>query len=210
MGSGATATTSNKSARTRAALAAATRAQLAATASFTAEQVAARAGTSPATFYAHFPTKDGALAAAFELTLDDLVRRTNAVLRVEALLDDGLEQTCARLVEELIEVFRADALVFRAALARMVEVRPLREAYRRSEAASLAHLERFVTRGQAAGLVTGGPSGELAELVLVLCQGVNNPRLLRTRNARPLVAGWTAALVGVLRPAAQPASFSGG
>ncbi|MEZ5266659.1 MAG: TetR/AcrR family transcriptional regulator [Acidimicrobiales bacterium] len=199
----------SKSVRTRTGLAVATRAQLAATASFTAEQVAARAGTSPATFYAHFPTKDQALTAAFELSLDQLVTRTNAVLSVETLLDDGLERTCARLVAELVAHFRADALVFRAALARMAEVRPIRDAYRRSEAASLAHLERFVRRGQAAGLVTDGPAAALAELVLVLSQGVNNPRLLRSRDARRLQEGWTAALVGVLHPAARHASPGG-
>lgn len=112
-----------KSARTRAALAAATWPSLAATATFTAEQVAARAGTAPATFFAHFPTKDQALVAALALTLDELVARTNAGLQVEALLDDGLERTCARLVAELVALFRRCALVFRAALARMVEVR---------------------------------------------------------------------------------------
>lgn len=57
--------------------------------------------------------------------------------------------------------------------------------------------------------MTGGPTAELAELVLVLCQGVNNPRLLRTRDTRRLQDGWTAALVGVLRPAAPPASTGG-
>lgn len=192
-----------KAERTRATLAGSTRAELAAHASFTAERVALRAGTSAATFYAHFPTKDDALTAAFALVLDDLVRRTNAVLRVERLLDDGLEATCAALVAELVATFAADALVFRAALARMQDCRSLRELYRRSEAASLAHLEIFVTRGQAAGLVTTSPAAEVAELVLVLCQGVNNPRLLRprpNRATRALTEGWTAALIGALAP----------
>ncbi len=189
-----------KAERTRATLARATRAELAAHASFTAERVALRAGTSAATFYAHFPTKDDALTASFALVLDDLVHRTNAVLHIERLLDNGLEATCAALVAELISTFAADALVFRAALARLQDCRALRELYRRSEAASLAHLGTFVARGQAAGLVADGPPVLLAELVLVLCQGVNNPRLLSEQANRALAEGWTSALVGALAP----------
>ena len=192
-----------KAERTRATLAAATRDELAATGAFTAERVAARAGTSPATFYAHFPTKDEALVAAFGLVLDELVSRTNAVLGIERLLDDGLSATCAALVTELVGVFSADALVFRVALARLHDSRALRELYRRSEAASLDHLEQFVLRGQAAGLLTGGSAGQVAELVLVLCQGVNNPRLLRARRNRAdraLTDGWAAALHHALAP----------
>jgi AcrR family transcriptional regulator len=198
-----TAARPTKAERTRALLAAATRDELAATGAFTAERVAGRAGTSPATFYAHFPTKDEALVAAFGLVLDELVSRTNAVLGIERLLDEGLGGTCTALVSELVGVFSADALVFRVALARLHDSRPLRELYRRSEAASLAHLEQFVVRGQAAGLLTDGPADEVAELVLVLCQGVNNPRLLRARRDRAdraLAAGWTAALHHALAP----------
>ena len=168
---------------------------------FTAERVAARAGTSPATFYAHFPTKDEALVAAFALVLEDLVTRTNAVLTIERLLDDGPEATCAALVAALIDVFSADALVFRVALARLHDSRALRDLYRRSEAASLAHLHQFVVRGQAAGLLAGGSPDEIAELVLVLSQGVNNPRLFRARRDgadRALADGWTAAMHRVL------------
>lgn len=192
-----------KSQRTRATLAAATRAEIAATATFTAERVAARAGTSPATFYTHFPTKDEALTAAFELVLAELVERSNAALDAEALRTEGLQPRCERLVSVLVSIFSGDALVFRVALARMAEVRPLRDLYRRSEAASLHHLERFIADGQALGLIRVGPPAELAELVLVLSQGVNNPRLLRTRATaatRALRAGWVEALVGLLSP----------
>ena len=52
-----------KAERTRASLVKATGDEIAESGSFTAERVAARAGTSVATFYSHLPTKDVALTA---------------------------------------------------------------------------------------------------------------------------------------------------
>ena len=81
----------SKSQRTLARLVECTGQEIAESGSFTAERVAARAGTSVATFYSHLPTKDVALTAAFNAAMDDLVELVEARLTGEALLEDGLE-----------------------------------------------------------------------------------------------------------------------
>lgn len=176
-----------KAQRTRALLIRATREELAATGSFTAERVGARAKTSAATFYAYFPTKDDALAAALASSLDDLLDRSEAILTAETLLERGLAATVRRLVGEVVAFFGADALVFRAALARLPDSRAIRVAYREAERRNLEHQVRFVQWGQAAGAIRPGDPARLAELAMVFSQGLNNPRLLRLDAEHPLL-----------------------
>ena len=189
-----------RGARTRTRLVAATVEEVAATGSFTAERVALRAGTSPATFYAHLPSKDVALAAAFSRVLDELNRDVEAGLRIEMLLDQGLARLCEAFVGSAVGFFRDRSLVFRCALARLPESRELRRIYRDHEAAALAATLRFVERGQAAGRVRAGDARVLATSILVLAQGLNNPLLRGARPGDPLLLEQARVLELLLAP----------
>ncbi len=178
-----------RSRRTRAALVAAVHDQLASEGAFTAEEIAAGVGCTPATFWAHFGTKDDATAAAFDVALDDLVGLA------ETLFGDGVtgdvEAWAAQVIDRLIEYFAARALLFRAAIARFPDHPGMRSAYRSAEDRAVAAIEAGVGRA-------GGRDDAVA--VLVFCQGINNPGLLRTGPDSPVrrrLAVALAALVDV-------------
>jgi AcrR family transcriptional regulator len=57
----------------------------------TSTAIAADAGLSTGTFYTYFEDRHAALAAAFARRLENLIAAVEAELRVEGLLDDGLE-----------------------------------------------------------------------------------------------------------------------
>ena len=193
-----------RAARTRAALVEATLVRLRSDGSFTAEQVATDAGVSVATIYNRFPDgRDGLLAGAFDRALDRVVEASTRPLTAEHLLDHGLAGTMAALVDGLCEAFSADALVMRAALARLPESRSLRDAYRRHEAAARVASRRFVELGQAAGRIADGDPDELADLLVVLGQGINNPVLLGATDRGRLCTRLADALVAVLDPATE-------
>ena len=193
-----------RSARTRAALVEATLARLRSDGSFTAEQVATDAGVSVATIYNRFPDgRDGLLAGAFDRALDGVVEASTRPLTAEHLLDHGLAGTMTALVDGLCEDFSADALVMRAALDRLPESRSLRDAYRRHEATARVANRRFVELGQAAGRIAAGDPDELADLLVVLGQGINNPVLLGATDRGRLCARLADALVAVLDPGTE-------
>ena len=194
-----------RAARTRARLVAATVEEIAETGSFTAERVALRAGTSPATFYVHLPSKDVALSAAFAKVLDELDAEVAAGLHIEGLLDDGLAPLCRRFVASAVRFFTERSLVFRCALARLPESRALRRLYREREQAALARIERFVERGQAAGRVRAGDARPIAVSTLVLLQGLNNPLLRGVAASDPLLLEQARALELHLSPDSSPA-----
>ena len=197
-------TPDGRAARTRAALVEATLARLRSDGSFTAEQVATDAGVSVATIYNRFPDgRDGLLAAAFDRALDGVVEASTRPLTAEHLLDHGLAGTMTALVDGLCEAFSADALVMRAALARLPESRSLRDAYRRHEATARVANRRFVELGQAAGRIADGDPDELADLLVVLGQGINNPVLLGATDRGRLCARLADALVAVLDPGTE-------
>ncbi len=167
-----------RSRRTRAALVAAVRARLAAHGAFTAEQVAGDAGCRPGTFWAHFGTKDDAVTAAFGEALDDLVCLT------ETLFGDGEEGLgstpprrrrawTAAVVDRLIAYFSTHTLLYRAAIARMSEHSPLRQAYREAERRTIEMVRR--------ALGTARPR-EDAAVIVAFCQGLNNTIVLRSRR----------------------------
>lgn len=189
-----------KAQRTYARLAAATAAEIAETGSFTAERVAARSGTSPATFYTHFATKDGALAAAFEQVMGALVAVVERHLQVERLLDLGLSALCEDFAEDAVAFFGEHALVFRAAVARVPESRALRDVYRRHEGTALDRYERFVGLGQQAGKIRAGDTEALARALLVMTEGLNNPLLLAGDTPPPELAEIHRALERLLAP----------
>ena len=192
-----------RSERTRRVVVDATVARLRSEGAFTVEQVATDVGVSVATIYNRFPEgRDGLLAGAFDSALDRLVT-AGAVLTVEHLLDHGLEATLRAMVDGLVEVFTDEALVMRSALARLPESRVLRESYRRHEADARSRNHRFVQLGQAAGRITDDDTAGLADLLVVMGQGLNNPVLLGSAHRDRLVDHLTAALVAVLEPVGE-------
>jgi len=187
--------------RTREALIDATVAALREDGSFTTEQVAGLAGVSVATVYNRIPEgRDGLLAGALDRALFRLVAVTAEALTVEHLLDEGLECVMVALVDGLVGVFDEEALVLRSALARLPESRLLRDAYRHREAEARESNRRFVELGQAAGRIGDGDTDELADVLVVLGQGLNNPVLLGSVRRGRLVGHLTAALVAILEP----------
>ena len=189
-----------RSERTRRVVVDATVARLRSEGAFTVEQVAADVGVSVATIYNRFPEgRDGLLAAAFDTALDRLVS-AGAVLTVEHLLDHGLQATIRAMVDGLVAVFTDEALVMRSALARLPESRVLRESYRRHEADARSRNHRFVQLGQAAGRIAVEDTAELADVLVVMGQGLNNPVLLGSSHRARLVDHLTAAIVAVLEP----------
>lgn len=157
-----------RSRRTRAALVAAVRDELRSTGAFTAETVAERADCSPATFYGHFATKDDALTAAFEFVLIEMFEMLRDTITEDRIDAGDLDATVRDFVERQADIFRTESLVFRTALSRLPAHKALRHLYREAERVSLEHLA-FVLGDKA-----------LAERVLVVSQGLNNPRALRT------------------------------
>ena len=85
--------------RTRQRLVNSIREEIAASGNFSGEQVAARAGTSVATFYNHFDSREDALIAAYELLMQDLVALVVDHCRIERLLDLGLRDFLAAWLE---------------------------------------------------------------------------------------------------------------
>ncbi len=191
-----------RSRRTRAALVDAVHTQLRSSGSFDADSVAALAGCSAATFYSHFGSKDDALAAVFRLVLDDLVKRSAALLTIERVYEFGLDKTIVDLVEQQAEYFSSETLVFRVALSKIPQHRGLREAYRDAEAADIRRLSQLIAEGQRAGLIRQGPVEVMASAILVLAQGINNPRALRS-DASGIRAEIAHALASVLQPIDQ-------
>jgi len=189
-----------KAERTRARLVEATGEEIAETGSFSAERVAARAGTSVATFYTHLPTKDAALTATFSVAMDEMVAVIEQQLAVETLLEGGLEGLVQTFVRASVDFFSSHSLVFRLALARMPEHRPLREVYRLHESASFSRFSRFIELGQAAGKIRQGDPLLLARAFLVFSQGLNNPRILGLPEGDPLGGELAAMGVALLEP----------
>lgn len=188
-----------KAQRTHRALTSATRAVIAETGAFNADLVAESAGVAPATFYAYFPSKDDALAAALDEVLTELNDRTLAEVSIEHLLDAGLRPTVERAVAAALDVFTSSALVMRLALARLPESRPIRHVYRDHQREATAALERFVGLGIAAGRIADVDVATATETVLVMMQGLNNPMLLGGRRDR-VVANLVDMIVRLLEP----------
>lgn len=175
-----------KSARTRLRLVDAVRREIEDTGAVNAEAVARRAESSPATFYNHFASKDAAVLAAFEATMEDLVAVVGEGLDVSRALDMGLEDFLREWTWSCLEFFRANSLVFGAARALTPSSREMGRVLKAREAESLELYVRFVRLGQRAQIVAGDDPEALAELFMLTCQGWNHPRLLRTERGSAL------------------------
>ena len=151
---------------------------------FTADRVAARANSSPATFFNYFPTKEDAVAASFAIALDELMIVTQNGLRIEQLLDDGLEEVCREFTGRCIAYFREYALIFRLALTLLPAHKTIRDAFRYRQATAVDHYLRVIDLGQKSGHIRQGDPIVMADALLVMTQGLNNPMLIaRTDQA---------------------------
>ena len=187
-----------KAQRTRAKLIEATCEELSESGSFTAERVSRRAGTSVATFYVHLPTKEVALVAAFERIMGELVSVVDEQLKVEKLLESGLETSMYEFVEASIDFFSRRMLVMRSGLAALPDSRELRQVYREHERLAFEGFSRFISLGQSAGQIRAGDPEELARTFLVLSQGLNNPLVLDSEVRSSLPRELTIVLTGWL------------
>jgi AcrR family transcriptional regulator len=176
-----------KARRTYDALVRATREVIASSGTFSAETVGERAGMSQATFYSYFPSKDDALAAAFDLVLAELDAAGAQALSLERLLDTGLKAVVRDAVSAVLDVFRDNALVFRLALGRLPESKTIRDVYRRRQQDGYEIIRRFVELAQKAGGVRRTDADRLTIALLVALQGLNNPILLQRRDDDPAV-----------------------
>ena len=197
-----------KARRTYDALVHATREVIAATGTFSADTVAEQAGMSAATFYSYFPSKDDALAAAFDLVLTDLDAAGADALAVERLLDTDLHTVLADAVTGVLDVFRDNALVFRLALARLPDSKTIRDIYRRRERDGYEIIRRFVELGQKAGAIRRADTDRLTTGLLVTLQGLNNPILLQRGDDEPALGDIARMLEKLLSPDGSRASES--
>jgi len=151
----------------------------------TSTAVAAEAGLSVGTFYAYFADRDHALAALFRARLARLLGEVGGALSIEAVLDDGLPAVMQRTIDAVLSHYARHSAAFRAALVALPSSRAIRDVYWEAHRASEEALVQFIRRSQRAGVVRAGDATVLAQTMLVIIQGGNNPLLLaRPRAAR--------------------------
>ena len=192
-----------KTERTRLRLVEAVRLEIEQAGAFTAEQAAQRAGASPATFYNHFGSKEDALGAAFSALMDDLIGLVENHLRVERLLEVGLEAFAHDWVNETAQFFRANSKTFGAAQMQMPASKSLRMIFREREAAALEVYTRFIRLGQVAHALRDGDPASIALAFMITNQGWNHPRVLRMQPGDDLHHELTHAVVMQLAPPAK-------
>jgi len=168
-----------KTERTRLRLVDAVRAELEDAGQFTAEQVARRAETSPATFYNHFAGRDDALAAGFSAVMQDLVAHVDTHLRIDRVLDAGLDAFAGDWVSACLAFFRANSATLRAAQAQLPASDTLRRIFREHEDGALERYVRFVRLGQQAGVFRDGEATAIAHALMIQNEGWNHPGVLK-------------------------------
>ena len=166
-----------KAARTRLRL---VRDEIEATGAFTADLAARRAGSATATFYNHFPSKELALEAVHLELMDELVASVEEMLRIERVLDVGLEAFVGEWVLGVASFFRRNARVFRAAQVALPDSKAMRDVFRDREARALEIYARFVRLGQAARVIRDGDAATTA---------ARSPTAVRGSSSSPS-AGW--------------------
>ena len=186
--------------RTRHKLVQALREEIGETGNFTAERVAARAGTSPATFYNHFDTKDDALVAAYQALMADLSQLVARRCQIENLLDEGGREFVSNWLLQTAEFFAGNSRLFRLAQAAIERSRELRELFRRQEESVIEVYRRFIELGQSAGLIRDGDSLAMAQVLVVITEGWYHPLIQRLEPGSPLHAEMTGALTRMLAP----------
>ncbi|MEM7412791.1 MAG: TetR/AcrR family transcriptional regulator [Myxococcota bacterium] len=168
-----------KAERTRLRLVDAVRAEIQSEGSFSAQSVAERTESSPATFYNHFPSKSDAILAAFDAVMVDLVSFVGRTLDVARALEMGLADFLADWTWQSAEFFHDNSVVFAAARSQMPGSPEFRTVYRTREAEALVHYVRFVRLAQRAGIARDGDPQALAEVLMLVSEGWNHPLVLR-------------------------------
>ena len=186
--------------RTRLRLVRAVREEIEATGGFTAEVAARRAGTSAATFYNHLPSKHEALHAVYVELMDELVESVAAMLRIERVLEVGLEAFVAEWVQGVARFFRRNARVFSAAQVALPDSKAMRDVFRSREARALEIYERFVRLGQAARVLREGDVAAMAQVMMVTSEGWLHPSVQALEAGDALHAELTGSVVRMLAP----------
>jgi AcrR family transcriptional regulator len=184
--------------RTRQKLVNAIREEIDVSGDFTAERVARRAGTSPATFYNHFASKDDALFAAYDALMIDLTATVVQCCRIESLLDAGLRRFASHWLVTTAAFFAGNAALFRLAQAAIERSREMRDLFRHHEEQVIQVFRRFIELGQAAQVIRSGDSLAMAQVLAVVSEGWYHPLILRIQPGSPLHDEMTSALVRVL------------
>jgi AcrR family transcriptional regulator len=164
----------SKGARTRRALIQHLLDVIAESGEFTADVVAERAGLSTAAFYAHFATKDRALAACLDASFSDYAERMARVETIEHLLDHGLEETLRAMVTTLLAVNAEYLNLLRLARSRVQSSEELRDQSRRGERSAFASTARLLQLAQAAGRVRAGDVEVMTATVRTVLQGLDS------------------------------------
>ena len=165
---------------------------------FTAETAARRAGSSPATFYNHFPSKGSALTAAYETLMRDLVAFVRGELQIDRALEQGLERFIADWLLAVSAFFAANTHVFRAAQAALPGSKEMRDVFREREAEAFECYHRFVNLGQAARLLRTGDAHAMAQVLMVTSEGWNHRSVLEMEPGSPLHRELTRSVVRML------------
>ncbi len=186
--------------RNRQKLVAGIRADIAATGNFTADGVAERAGTSPATFYNHFATKDDALVAAYDALMRELADSVAQHCRIERLLDRGLDDFSQDWLLDSAAFFADNAALFRLAQAAIERSRELRDLFRHYEDSIIDTYRRFIELGQAAQLVRSGDALAMAQMLAVISEGWYHPLIQKLEPGSPLHQEMAGSIARALRP----------
>ena len=186
--------------RTRLKLVNAVRDEVKSSGDFNAEQVARRAGISPATFYNHFATKDQALIAAYENMMDNLVDLVANRCRIEKLLDQGMHDFMAEWVLSTTGFFSENASLFRLAQAAFGRSKDMRTLFREHEAAVIEHHRRFIELGQAARAIRQGNQLSMAQMLTVFSESWHHSLVQNLKAGDALHEELTRSLVRMLTP----------
>ena len=189
-----------KLARTRHKLVWAVYNEIAETGEFNARRVALRAGTSTPTFYNHFPTKDDALAAAYEQMMVGVVDLARRKCQIERLLDEGLEPLVADWVLMSGAFFRENVRLGRLAQAAMDRSKAMRDLFRRHEAEVIEIYRRFIELGQAASVIRRGNPASMASVLTITVQSWHHQLVQNLQPGDELHRELAGMIVRMLQP----------
>lgn len=189
-----------KAERTRLRLVQAVRDEIGSTGAFTADLAARRAGSATATFYNHFPSKEVALQAVYVELMEELVESVERMLRIERVLEVGLDAFVGEWVLGVASFFRRNARVFSAAQVALPDSKAMREIFRDREAAALEVYARFVRLGQAARVLREGDVAAMAQVMMVTSEGWLHPSVQTIEAGDAFHTELTGSVVRMLAP----------
>ena len=192
-----------KAERTRLRLVQAVRDEIGSTGAFTADLAARRAGSATATFYNHFPSKEVALQAVYGELMEELVESVERMLRIERVLEVGLDAFVGEWVLGVASFFRRNARVFSAAQVALPDSKAMREIFRDREAVALEAYARFVRLGQAARVLRDGDVAAMAQVMMVTSEGWLHPSVQTIEAGDAFHTELTGSVVRMLAPSEE-------